>query len=206
MFANPAHFKGERNPVEQVRWSDAAEFCNARSRNDGLDPCYDEVTFECNFNANGYRLPTEAEWEYASRAGSQADYPFGGDPRKLRTYAHYSENAGNRTLPVGTLKPNAWGLFDMLGNVAEWCQDRYAEGYYQASPAQDPRGPAEGANRVLRGGAWNSRADACRVTYRSFDNPGITDACFAKDVYGFRCVRNLNEAERAELASQADGQ
>ncbi len=200
MLSDPSHFKGSDNPVEQVRWSDAAMFCNARSQVDGLEPCYDELSFACNFQASGYRLPTEAEWEYACRAGSSTDYDFGGDPQKLASRACYANNSNKRTLKTGSRKPNAFGLYDMHGNVFEWCYDVYDVDYYKNSPKTDPRGPAAGKERVLRGGAWNSSAEACRSSYRVSDVPGITDACFAQDTYGFRCVRRLSDKELALLA------
>ena len=196
---NPSAFQGEDRPVEQMRWSDAAMFCNERSKAEGLEPCYDEATFACNFEATGYRLPTEAEWEYACRAGADGDYGIAGEPRKLRAYACYSVNARKKTDPVGQKKPNAWGLHDMLGNVAEWCYDVYGETYYQNGPATDPRGPAEGKKRVLRGGGWSTDVKGCRVSARIADVPGITDACFARNTYGFRCVRRLSPAEVGRL-------
>ncbi|MEW6234771.1 MAG: formylglycine-generating enzyme family protein [Candidatus Omnitrophota bacterium] len=199
MLAAPSHFKGPNNPVEQVRWSDAAKYCNARSREEKLQPCYDEITYECRFEANGYRLPTEAEWEYACRAGSNADYDFGGDPQKLSKYGWFEENSNKKTGRSGMKKPNNWGLCDMYGNVMEWCQDVYDENYYKNSPERDPRGPADGDKRILRGGAWNSSANACRAASRMADAPGIADACFARDAYGFRCVRRLTEEELAAL-------
>lgn len=203
---DPSHFKDPRRPVEQVRWSDAAQFCNLRSIEEGLEPCYDEVTFECNFAANGYRLPTEAEWEYAARAGTNTDYAFGGSPAKLKSHACYSGNSKKKTDRVGTKKPNAWDLYDMHGNVLEWCHDVYHPTYYQEKSANDPRGPAEGKKRVLRGGSWSASEDACRASIRFADVPGITDACFARDTYGFRCVRRLtpDESKRLQTASQKD--
>jgi len=189
VLANPSHFKGPDRPMEQISWAKAAVFCNARSKGEGFQACYDEDTAECNFAANGYRLPTEAEWEYACRAGSEASYPFGGDASRLRDFGWFADNSDKTTHPVGRKKPNAWGLFDMLGNVAEWCNDVYAEDFYRTSPEKNPRGPAAGKRYVLRGGAWNSSAEACRAAYRVAENPGFQDACFALDAIGFRCVR-----------------
>ena len=161
---NTSHFKHPGRPVEQVGWAEAALYCNARSRAEGLTPCYDEMTGACNFGANGYRLPTEAEWEYACRAGSEAAYPFGSDATALKHYAWFRENAEEHTHPVGTRAPNAWGLHDMCGNVMEWCNDVYDAGYYAAALEAKPRGPADfpGAKFVVRGGAWTSSATACR--------------------------------------------
>jgi formylglycine-generating enzyme required for sulfatase activity len=188
-FPNPSHFKGPDLPVEQVNWPQAARFCNARSRYDGLTPCYNEDTAVCNFQANGYRLPTEAEWEYACRAGTDADYSFGGEARKLGDFAWFADNAGKKTHPVGHKKPNPWGLFDMHGNVAEWCHDAYDKMYYQTSPDKNPRGPADGKEFVLRGGSWKSPPNAQRSAYRLSESPGFSDACLARDAIGFRCVR-----------------
>jgi sulfatase modifying factor 1 len=186
---DPSHFKGPLLPAEQITWEQAATYCNARSRAEGLQPCYNVETSECNFQADGYRLPTEAEWEYACRAGSDEDYSFGGDLRKLGEYAWFAENSSQKTHPVGQKKPNAWGLFDMHGNVAEWCNDVYDQGYYKRSPEANPHGPADGKEYVLRGGSWKSPADALRSSYRLGENPGFSDACLARDAIGFRCVR-----------------
>ena len=192
---DPSNFKGAERPVEQIRWSDAALFCNERSRREKLEPCYDEATFACDFAASGYRLPTEAEWEYAARCGAETDYDFGNQPRQLKNFACYAGNGSKRTEPAGSKKPNRWGLFDLYGNVAEWCQDVYSAEYYASSPTQDPRGPAEGRKRVMRGGSWKSGDSACRATARVADFPGITDACFAQNTYGFRCVRRWSRDE-----------
>jgi len=188
-FPNPSHFKGADLPVEQVTWPQAARFCNARSRLEGLKPCYNEDTGVCDFEAGGYRLPTEAEWEYACRALTDSDYSFGGDARRLGDFAWFADDSGQKTHPVGRKKPNPRGLFDMHGNVAEWCQDVYDPSYYRASPEKDPCGPAEGNEFVLRGGSWKSPADALRSAYRIGENPGFSDACLARDAIGFRCVR-----------------
>ncbi len=153
-------------PAEQVRWSDAATYCNARSVAEGLEPCYDLETWECNFSAAGYRLPTEAEWEYACRAGTSTAYSFGDDAAELGRFAWFRSNSGMRNHPVGKKPPNNWGLYDMHGNVWEWCNDFYAVDYYEQSPRENPRGPAEGHALAVRGGSWDSDEGMCRSSYR----------------------------------------
>jgi formylglycine-generating enzyme required for sulfatase activity len=191
---NPSHFKGPTLPVEQITWVQAATYCNARSRDEGLAPCYSEETGACNFEADGYRLPTEAEWEYACRAGGAGDYSFGSDARRLGDYAWFADNSDRKTHPVGQKKPNAWGLYDMHGNVAEWCNDVFDKGYYATSPAANPHGPADGNQYAVRGGAWNSGAEAVRSSSRAGENPGFSDACLARDAIGFRCVRKAPQS------------
>ena len=188
-LSNPSHFEGEKLPAEQVTWAQAAAFCNVRSKAEHLEPCYNEDTSACDFTKNGYRLPTEAEWEYAARAGSEAAYSFGGDARRLGDYAWFSANARQKTHPVAQKKANAWGLYDLHGNVAEWCNDIYAADAYAKSSGLNPQGPAEGKRYCIRGGAWNSSADALRVFSRGAENPGFSDACLHRDAIGFRCVR-----------------
>ena len=193
---NPSRWKDPRCPVEQVRWKDAAEYCNARSRLEGLAPCYATATWRCDFAAPGYRLPTEAEWEYACRAGTKTEYSFGDGPGELGRFAWFKENCTRSPQPAGSRRPNPWGLYDMCGNVWEWCNDFYKEDYYLEGPQKDPRGPEVGKMRVLRGGCWNSAAGKCRSAYRYSEDPGYTDACFAQDVsgqVGFRCVRRSPE-------------
>jgi sulfatase modifying factor 1 len=194
-FSNPSHFQGANLPVEQVTWPQAARFCNARSRLEGLTACYNEDTGGCDFEASGYRLPTEAEWEYACRALTDSEYSFGGEARTLGDFAWFKDNSASRTHPVGQKKPNPLGLLDMHGNVAEWCQDVYDPGYYQANPEKNPRGPAEGSLYVLRGGSWKSSADDLRSTHRLGENPGFSDACLARDAIGFRCVRRAQPSK-----------
>ena len=131
-----------------------------------------------------YRLPTEAEWEYAARAGTTTAYSFGNDKSQLSQYAWYGDNSGGQTHPVGKLKPNAWELYDMHGNVWEWVQDWY--GPYTAGAAVDPEGPSSGSNRVIRGGGWDDGAGNCRSTYRVNWPPGYR---FGR--LGFRLLRQV---------------
>lgn len=189
---HPSHFRAPDNPAEMLGWGQAIAFCNARSLAEGLEPCYNEESGACDFETDGYRLPTEAEWECACRAGTSQAYFFGADPRSAGQHAWFGENADKRTHAVGQKKPNPWGLYDMCGNVAEWCNDPYGERYYADSPASNPRGPAQGTRYVLRGGAWNSGAKGLRSAARVGESPGFQDACFARDAIGFRCARKAN--------------
>lgn len=201
---NPSHWQeNPKNPVERVRWRDAKQYCNERSLLEGLKPCYNEKTkaWDCDFEANGYRLPTEAEWEFACRAGASGPYDFGAAD-KLRQFAWFSENSGEKTHPVGQKKPNRWGLFDLYGNVSEWCEDVFTQDYYKQSASVDPRGPADpgvDTKRVMRGGSWKSSADMCRTSFREGQRTGDTDACFYTDYCGFRCVRRVSAEELAKL-------
>ena len=183
MGSNPSNFRdcGDNCPVEMVLWDDVQVFIRKLNQMEGT---------------NKYRLPTEAEWEYACRAESTTSYSFGNEPDGLDDYAWYSDNSGNGTSPVGKKKPNAWGLYDMHGNVWEWCQDwygRYASvsqnsnsnssnaphsfqnGYRSeetsSGPEIDPKGPL-GSLRVIRGGSWNNGAGSCRSAYRDMRDPG----------------------------------
>ena len=189
MEKNPSKSKGPDLPVEQVDWYHAVLYCNLRSLKEGLKPCYDAKTLACDFRADGYRLPTEAEWEYACRAGTRTKYSFGDDAAKLKTSAWFKANANQTTHPVGQKTSNPWGLYDLHGNVAEWCHDVYSETYYQQSESKDPRGPSAGNKRVLRGGGWRASEDSCRSSARNSENARFADACFGSDAYGFRCVR-----------------
>lgn len=200
MATNPSRKKNPRNPVEQTTWTSAVKFCNARSTLEGLTPCYDLQTWACHFEASGYRLPTEAEWEFACRAGTTQQYYFGDNTGELSNRAWFADNAQSTPHPVAHWKPNPWGLYDMAGNVAEWCNDFYSPKYYRTSPAENPRGPEAGEKRVLRGGAWSSSAENCASWARNCDEAGLTDVCLTMDSDGFRCVRKATPAEIAGLA------
>jgi formylglycine-generating enzyme required for sulfatase activity len=184
---NPSDSSGsERLPVETVSWFDAVEFCNALSRKEGLTPFYSKKvqTVEVHdWNGPGYRLPTEAEWEYACRAGTTTRFSFGDDENALGQYAWYSANSASETHPVGEKKPNAFGLYDMHGNVWEWCWDGY-DAHYTQSPAVDPRGPGMAAHRVIRGGSWGFGPRYTRSASRGRFTPEGRD-CYL----GFRLAR-----------------
>jgi formylglycine-generating enzyme required for sulfatase activity len=187
MGKNPSHFQGDavaerhpetkrvvkdvdsaNHPVEQVSWEDAVEFCQRLS-----------ALPEEKKAGRVYRLPTEAEWEYACRAGSQTAYSFGSDEKSLVNFGWYNSNSKGMTHAVGLKKANAWGLYDMHGNVFEWCADWY--GVYPKGSATDPRGPEDGLVRVYRGGCWALVAVYCRSAGRD----GIGES-FRDYAHGFR--------------------
>jgi formylglycine-generating enzyme required for sulfatase activity len=200
MGTNPSKRKEAKCPVERTQWIDAVRFCNKCSELDGLTPCYNLDTWECNFAADGYRLPTEAEWEFACRAGSTGRYGIDGDDKELVKYAWLNPHSLGKTHPVGEKLANRFGLFDMHGNVWQWCNDWHSDTYYKDSPANDPRGPATGKMRVLRGGAWDTSAEKCRAAYRHKDFPANTDICFGSDPYGFRRARGKDVGKSTPVA------
>ncbi len=155
--------------MEQVSWDDAQEFLGKLNLME---------------KTNTYRLPTEAEWEYACRAGSTTRFCFGDEEAELEDYAWYEENSEGKTHPVGQKQPNAWGLYDMHGNVWEWCQDWYGD--YPAGPVTDPRGPDTGEYRVLRGGSWGNDSRNLRSAVRDYNNPD-----FRHYNFGFRVARTF---------------
>jgi formylglycine-generating enzyme required for sulfatase activity len=186
MGSNPSYFPscGPGCPVEQVSWTDAVSFANALSTAEGLAPCYDSagnVNGASVYSCTGYRLPTEAEWEYAARAGSmQAQYG------SLTSIAWYMDNSGSATHPVGQRQANAWGLYDMLGNVWEWTHDWYAADYGNGnSTVTNPVGASSGSGRVNRGGGWGSVAARVRAANRNNNGPG-----YRADDLGFRLARS----------------
>jgi len=173
MGPHPSGFIGERRPVESVSWSDAVAFCNALSKLHGLEACYtkdfENGTWDLDPRGQGYRLPSEAEWQYACQAGSTA-IRYG----ELEDIAWYKENSGNTTHDVGLKAPNAWGLHDMLGNVWEWCSDRYDATVY-------------GSYRVFRGGGWCDGPRSVMATTRRRSHPDK----FKIDDLGFRIAQDL---------------
>ena len=167
----------EQFPVENVSWLDAIQFCNRLSENEGKKPFYaiDGTDVRVpDWNGQGYRLPTEAEWEYACRANTstQTRYSFGDNPVELRVYGWFDGNSEQRTHPVRQKRPNGFGLYDMHGNVWEWCWDGHWAGYYKVSPANDPTGPERTILQgVIRGGAWKSPRQDCRSADRDSRAP-----------------------------------
>ena len=189
MGENPSHFAGNDDfPVERVTWYDAVKFCNALSVHKGLDRCYNETTWKCDFAKNGFRLPTEAEWEYACRAGTTTEYYTGDNEKGLAGAGWYGYDKGNSnksTHPVARKEPNAWGLYDMHGNVFEWVNDWYGE--YDSDSIENPVGPDSATYKVLRGGSWFSLANYCRSAFRINDRPERTS-----NFSGFRIVMSKN--------------
>jgi sulfatase modifying factor 1 len=181
-----------RRPVRNVTWYDAVEYCNWLSRKAGLEPCYSGrgKLITCDFGASGYRLPTEAEWEYAARGGRKGgggSYAGSEDPTKT---AWYDANSGGVTHPVGLKAPNPLGIYDLCGNIFEWCWDWYEASYYKVSPVIDPLGPPTPEEsvpwklaRVRRGGSWREGAQDIAVWTRSQDYPSYVGD------NGFRVVR-----------------
>ena len=170
MGSNPSHFKGGQLPVEKVSWDDAMEFCRKlteRERQAGRLP-----------TGTIYTLPTEAQWEYACRAGTTGDYAG-----EVDAMAWYNKNSGGATHEVGTKQANAWGLRDMHGNVWEWCLDW--DGPYFGGRVTDPKGAPSGTFRVRRGGGWNDEADYARSAFRNFNGPA-----FRSNIVGFRPARS----------------
>ncbi len=172
---NPSYFKGPRNPVERVNWEDTQEFARSLSEKENVT----------------YRLPTEAEWEYACRAGTTTEFYWGDDPegKSIADYAWCAGNLDNAkmgTKPVGQKKRNAWGLYDMSGNVWEWCEDCYSKGYAAEKEAVDPNVAAAGSDRVVRGGSWYAPSEVCRSARRAGCSPS-----YRRRFVGFRLVRTI---------------
>ena len=174
MGNNPSQFKGPKNPVEQVSTEDCQKFLDKLNALPAA--------------GGKFQLPSEAQWEYACRAGTKTRYFFGDDDSKLGENAWFASNANSKSHPVGEKKPNAWGLYDMHGNAWEWCQDWFSDKYYAASPTDDPTGPATGTSRVLRGGSWDTSSRRTKSAVRDGISPGEG----SYDV-GFRVCRTAAE-------------
>jgi formylglycine-generating enzyme required for sulfatase activity len=194
MGANPSRFPSRDRPVESVSHGEAGDFIQRLNRMEGT---------------RAYRLPSEAEWEYAARSGSSAAYCFGPSKARLTEFAWYARNSGQATHPVGQLAPNAWGLFDLHGNVHEWCADWFDRNYYAASPPRRPAGPTTGLARALRGGDWGSEDWYCRCAIRSLSSPERRSPRVgfrvARDVEGGGGRKGPLEAIRGVFARQRGG-
>jgi formylglycine-generating enzyme required for sulfatase activity len=177
MGNNPSQHKGEGKPVDSVSWFEAVEFCRRLSARP-----------EEKAAGNVYRLPTEAEWEYACRAGTTTAFHFGDDESLLGDYAWYGRNSKYTSHKIGTKKPNAWGLYDMHGSAYEWCQDWYE--VYSPNPVTDPTGPQTGEGRTIRGGGFSNAPEYLPSARRSLVSPAST-----KQSYGFRVVRETGSAQ-----------
>lgn len=189
---NPSQFKAENNPVENVTWYDAVEFCNKMSEMEGFQKCYSgiEDNIKCDFSQNGYRLPTEAEWEYAARGGSSSKgFTFSGS-NEINEVAVYFENSGKSTKPVGGKKSNELGISDMSGNVWEWCWDWFVDDNYKGQSTDNPSGPFSGTKRVTRGGCWGRNEEYSQNTYRYSLTPSDKGSG-----NGFRIVRCIDIEE-----------
>ncbi len=186
---NPSYFTDHEGlPVETVSWYDAIRFANAMSEREGFSPCYEGDGTVIGGGGNpyaceGYRLPTEAEWEYAARGGTTTTYSFGGEETDPGSHAWYAHNSEEKTHPVGEKAPNPWGLYDVHGNVWEWVHDRYQSGY-ASSQLSDPLGAPSGQERVKRGGSWDRTPEYLRLAYRSSYGPSSRYYNF-----GFRLAR-----------------
>lgn len=192
MGKNPSYFsEDDRLPVENVSWYDAIRFANRLSEREGFSPCYDRdgnvLGGEGNpYACEGYRLPTEAEWEYACRAGTTTRYTFGDKEADPGSHAWYALNSASQTHPVGEKSPNAWGLYDVHGNVWEWVYDRYHSSYTSDLALSDPYGAPSGSDRVKRGGAWDRTPKYLRLAYRSGYGP-----TYHYYNFGFRLARTV---------------
>jgi len=202
MGYNPSGFKNYADspsrPVENVTWYDAIEFCNKLSERERLQPVYtiserepatgypiESATVTPDWGKNGYRLPTEAQWEYAAKGGNgtPGNYAYSGS-NDVNTVAWYENNSNRAPQVVGTKAPNGLGIYDMSGNVSEWCWDR--DGGYMSEPQTDPKGPSLGSLRTLRGGSWNISDTFVRSALRRGEDPSYGEG----DALGFRLVRN----------------
>lgn len=189
MGANPSHFSGFDNlPVESVTWYQAVKFCNRLSAKAGLQRCYDETTWKCDFSRDGIRLPTEAEYEYAARAGTTTLNWSGDTYLDLCRVAWIQGNSGSKTHPVATKPANPFGLYDIQGNGWEWCNDWYRWDYYAVSPEFNPKGAPYGMAKVARGGRFYSWSWHARISKRS-----AIPLDYVSDGYGFRIARSRIE-------------
>jgi formylglycine-generating enzyme required for sulfatase activity len=187
MQKNPAPEEAARLPAVEVTWFEAVEFCNRLSAREGYRPCYRQrlKRWVCDWRSDGYRLPTEAEWEYACRAGTTTRYAFGDDPGRLGDYAWFSDNSSGRPHEVAQKRPNSWGLYDLHGNVWEWCWDWYKlYSLWRVRDLDDLRRLFFPEYRVVRGGSFGNSPEDLRSAFRDLALPEVWYGSF-----GFRCVR-----------------
>ncbi len=187
MDNNPSYFKGDNLPVETVSWHDCVEFCNKLSQIEGLTPCYSGCgeNIACDWSANGFRLPTEAEWEFAAKGGNKSKgYTYAGS-NDLGSVAWFADNSSSTTHQVGQKQANELGLYDMSGNVWEWCWDWYSLNCDRKRTVSDPKGADAGLCRLLRGGSWYTVALSCRVSYCDSGSPD-----YGGTIFGFRLFRS----------------
>ncbi len=199
-WKSPGHAVTDDSPVTQITWNDAAAYCAWLGEQEQRRPWYrpdGKGGWLIAARADGYRLPTEAEWEYVCRAGTATQYSFGDDKSQLEQYGWFNKNAGGKAQPVALKLPNPFGLFDMHGNAQEWCQDWYDGKWYEKSSPSDPTGPSSGSVRLLRGGERNPHASGCRSAYRNGDSPSSRYATL-----GFRIVRVTDATSDSRLATE----
>ncbi|WP_264550370.1 formylglycine-generating enzyme family protein [Flavobacterium sp. N2820] len=177
-------------PINGITWNEAIAYCNWLSTKEKLQPCYSKKgpNFVCNFKANGYRLPTEAEWEFAAKGGTNSKgFRYSGSD-KLEDVAWYKVNSNGQPHTVGTKLPNELGIYDMSGNVWEWCWDWYNKDFYKLEKGDNPKGPEMGERRTVRGGSWDSKSNYVRPANRISTIPSKTH-----EFYGFRIARTISK-------------
>lgn len=182
-------YVSKNSPIRSISWIDAINYCNWLSEKNGYKPVYKRTNnqYTCDFSANGYRLPTEAEWEFAAKGGNQTkNFKYSGS-NKAEIVAWYKENSAGKIHQVGTKLANELGIYDMSGNVWEWCWDWYNKDFYLTESGDNPDGPERGTERCLRGGSWDSRLYSLRCANRLKDKPFVSS-----EFYGFRLARTIN--------------
>lgn len=191
MPARPVWGWHDDNPITNITWKQAIQYCNWLSKENNLQPAYTKTgdKYTCNFKANGYRLPTDAEWVYAAKGGNKSkNYKYSGG-NDLESVAWYAKNSKKAPHPFGTKLPNELGIFDMSGNVWEWCWNYYSSVHYKIDSTVDPIGPERGDKRCVRGGSWDSnKLEYLEPAYQLNWNPNATN-----EFFGLRIVRTITK-------------